>query len=216
MPVERTDCFERTIHLAHVGHAAGQNEREPLAGEAAQHRQIGEIVGADLDGRDADLEQKIQIRPVLGRGHEDDALSVAFRLDREPGLSRQLTAAEHGQHGFGDFTALRPIGVGLLRIADELLGFEGLELDGVSTRLLGGSHHVECALDFAVVVYARLGNDEGGVSGPYSPSLDDDLRHSVVLERRSMHGMRGTKLRATGVLIVTGCDPRMELILYIA
>jgi hypothetical protein len=52
-------------------------------------------------------------------------------------------------------------------------------------------------LYFAVVVYSRLGNDERGVSGPYSPSLDHDLRHSVVLERYLTHGVRVPMLQVS-------------------
>lgn len=88
-----------------------------------------------------------------------------------------------------------------------------MKFNGVGTRLFGRKHHLQRALDFAVVVYSRLGNDEGGVSGSYSPSLDHDLRHSVVLEERLTDDVQVPMLQLSVLLIVTSCDLGMEFIL---
>jgi hypothetical protein len=54
---------------------------------------------------------------------------------------------------------------------------------------------------------------KAGVSGSYSPSLDHDLRHSVVLEERLTDDVRVPMLQLSVLLIVTSCDLGMEFIL---
>ena len=136
-----------------------------MGGVLPDQRQIGEVVGPHLDGRQAKLQKHREIRWILRCGQEQNTPLIAAPPELPPLSGGKLAAFEHLAHGLGDGLSLRAIGEFEGGIPDKLLGAERLELDCIGPSRARGVDHRKGLFKISVMVDARLGHDERLTAG---------------------------------------------------
>ena len=126
----------------------------------AQQRQIGDLAGSDLERRHAEPVQQIDAVMVEWRRQEQNAAPLGMGFQRLEAARWEFQRAHHVQLTFA-LTRGRALIGGLGRVGgNDMLGPEGLELDGVGTGARRRVDQPGRDRRVAVVVDAGLGDDE--------------------------------------------------------
>ena len=159
--------FDRPLRLLVGLKTEGDLHSSPRRAHHAQELPVRGLAGADLEERHAESDQKVDRRRVVRRREERQAALRRVRLELGEGLWRELAPGH----------PLVPAPPQLGRATDELRRPPRLELHGVGARVGSHVHELPREVEVAVVVHARLGDDEAGLARTDAAPVD---RHHAV------------------------------------
>ena len=157
-----------------------------------EERQIDDLARRHLESGDAERIEQIGGRLVERRGQKHDAAFPAMRYQPRIGLRLEFKPFEHGM------LALFGLGCDLLigrlgsRRACQPIGRKSLELDRIGAGRGRDIDQLQRQFEVAIVIDARLGDDETRLAAADAPAADDHRRaHAGVLMRSRISARPG-------------------------